>query len=1023
MRWNGRNLLGVAICLFWMPTLLLAAEQLTVSVTVPIGQHDITPTPTGDRVLADGFGRLLVPGKPALPAKIFAIAIPPGAEVTGVSCDLGPSVVLPGTYEVCPAPLPRIIGPENQQIAEQQQARYDRNYAATYGSDEVYPTEAVEFVRRAGYHQYNLVDVRVTPFAYRPQSGQLSYYQDVTVHVHYTRPAASDGMVSASAARIEQTAAEIVLNYSQAREWYAEGPLATGGLNDYVIITLDSLTGAVQPLVAWEASKGRSVEVVTTSWIDLMYTGYDQAERIRNFLREMYPFSGWGIEDVLLVGSYNDVPMRRTAQNLGYGQPETDFYYAELSLPDNQSWDADQDHQWGENTDPIDFYAEVNVGRIPFSNAATVQHICEKSVAFEQNDDPTFKKNILLLGAFFWDNDPNPRTDNAVLMEAKVDQAWMNDWTMTRMYEQGYSSYLMDYNLTWNNVQAVWSAGKFAFVNWAGHGSPTSAHIYHGTGEAFVSNSTCGYLNDDYPSIIFADACSNSDTDSFNIGQAMLEQGGVGFVGATKVALGCPGWNDPLDGSSQSLDYFFTTCVTSGDYSQGEALQWSLREMYVNGLWSYNYYETFEWGALWGNPNLEMNPGPPPALTIAFPEGLPELMAPGAPTTFTVRITDGAETYVPGSGLLHYRYSGSGDYDTGALTPLGGSLFEAPLPAAGCDDTPEFYVSAQGDGGATVLSPYDAPATVYTTAVGTQTVIMTDNFETDQGWTVENSAGLVDGPWDRGIPVNCNRGDPPSDYDGSGQCYLTDNSAADSCNSDVDSGYTWLISPTIDLGDGDAEVSYALWYSNNYGADPNNDLFVVWVSNDNGGNWTEVEVIGPGSSAGWSVRSFMVGDYVTPTAQVKVRFEASDLNSGSVVEAGIDDFKVTSFTCEQASSAVCCHGYVCYDVDPANPTDPHNEVTCLSMGGMYITDATCTMGPCDCGGNDYRGDSNCLGDGVDAYDIDAFIIAVGSVGDWLAGYSCDYFCANDINCDGDVNSYDIDWFIQCVGNGICQPCP
>ncbi|MFH1745901.1 MAG: hypothetical protein ABIG44_02540, partial [Planctomycetota bacterium] len=127
--------------------------------------------------------------------------------------------------------------------------------------------------------------------------------------------------------------------------------------------------------------------------------------------------------------------------------------------------------------------------------------------------------------------------------------------------------------------------------------------------------------------------------------------------------------------------------------------------------------------------------------------------------------------------------------------------------------------------------------------------------------------------------------------------------------------------------------------------------------------------------------------------------------------------------CEQLDTAVCCHGYVCFDVDPYNPADPHNEATCMVEGGTYIAAMTCVTGPCDCGGNDYRGDSNCLGDGVDAYDIDAFIIAVGSAGDWLGAYSCDYFCANDINCDGDVNSYDIDWFIQCVGAGGCQPCP
>ncbi len=139
----------------------------------------------------------------------------------------------------------------------------------------------------------------------------------------------------------------------------------------------------------------------------------------------------------------------------------------------------------------------------------------------------------------------------------------------------------MDYDLRHNNVVSVWSSGSYAFVNWAGHGSPVSSHIWHSTQEAFISSSDCSQLNDDYPAIIFADACSNSDTDHLNIGQMMMRRGGVGFLGATKVAYGCPGWDDPLDGSTQSLDYFFTTSVTSGEYSLGEAHQRSLRIMYT----------------------------------------------------------------------------------------------------------------------------------------------------------------------------------------------------------------------------------------------------------------------------------------------------------------------------------------------------------------------------------------------------------------------------------------------------------
>jgi hypothetical protein len=529
-----------------------AAEQ--ISVPVPIGSYDIEYVEQGHKLSVDDFGRLLVPGKPNLPSKIFAIAIPPGAEVADVTFDLGEGIVLSGTYQIPPSPLPRVIGEENPALYERDRRMYEENYNSVYGSDQPYPASVGEVVRTAGFRKYNLVDVRVTPFSYRPQSGQLTYYPEVTVRVNYTllKSFSPQEMIVDNLPRQERIAQEIILNYDQAQGWY---PGMVGDKEDYdfVIITLDALTSSVAPLASWEVTKGRTVNVVTTSWINSNYTGYDLAERMRNFLRDKYPSGEWGIEDVLLVGHYDDVPMRRTEQDLGYGKPETDFYYAELSLPDNQSWDADEDHRWGENSDPIDFYNEVNVGRIPWSIASTVLHICEKSVAYEQNDNPTFKKNILLLGAFFWDNDPNPRTDNAVLMEAKVDQPWMSDWTMTRMYEQGYSTYPMDYNLTFNNVRSVWSSGTFAFVNWAGHGSPTSSHIYHGTGEAFASTSTCPYLNDDYPAICFADACSNSDTDYLNLGKAMLQQGTVGFVGATKVALGCPGWNDPYDGPAGTI--------------------------------------------------------------------------------------------------------------------------------------------------------------------------------------------------------------------------------------------------------------------------------------------------------------------------------------------------------------------------------------------------------------------------------------------------------------------------------------
>jgi len=86
-------------------------------------------------------------------------------------------------------------------------------------------------------------------------------------------------------------------------------------------------------------------------------------------------------------------------------------------------------------------------------------------------------------------------------------------------------------------------------------------------------------------------------------------------------------------------------------------------------------------------------------------------------------------------------------------------------------------------------------------------------------------------------------------------------------------------------------VEYARWFSNNQGANPNVDVMRVEYSTDGGSVWNQLEVVSNNSNA-WSRLNYRLDLLRTPTATMRLRFIASDIDPGSIVEAGVDDFRI-----------------------------------------------------------------------------------------------------------------------------------
>jgi len=303
-------------------------------------------------------------------------------------------------------------------------------------------------------------------------------------------------------------------------------------------------------------------------------------------------------------------------------------------------------------------------------------------------------------------------------------------------------------------------------------------------------------------------------------------------------------------------------------------------------------------------------------LTFAVAGGFPIYTPPAA--SYGVQMTLSALAGEPqsGTGRLFWREGSSGEFTSVAMTEGAANVYTASLPMGKCGSIVEYYFQAQTTTGQTVTSPANAPTNVYTTTGGYGDVsVLFDNLETDTGWTAGIAGDTASaGKWTLVVP-NGTPGQPSDDYTtGTGvRCALTGQVELGGFpgDADVDNGETTLMTPVFSATDGgvsDPWISYARWYSNDLGENPNADSMPVEISNDDGATWVQLELVTE-SSHEWSTKAFRVADFVTPTAAMRVRWVASDLGGDSFVKAGVDDFRVFGITC----------------TPPSNPADLNND--------------------------------------------------------------------------------------------------
>ncbi len=280
---------------------------------------------------------------------------------------------------------------------------------------------------------------------------------------------------------------------------------------------------------------------------------------------------------------------------------------------------------------------------------------------------------------------------------------------------------------------------------------------------------------------------------------------------------------------------------------------------------------------------------------VDFPFGFPSIAPVGTETEFVVEISAAFNQLDPSTATLRTRI----DDDSLVITPMsqaGEGLYLATLPAAACGSVIDVAFGIDTTSGVPlILQSTDVPWTV---EVIDELIAFEDDAETDQGWMLGVAGDTATtGVWVR-VDPNGTAAQPEDDASDPGvNCFVTGQGSVGGSvgENDIDGGFTTLVTPTIDTSDFDVmTVSFAYWYRNDAGASPGEDSMQVELSTDGGGNWSLLTDISENATS-WRIFEADIETNFSPTTMV--RFVASDLGAGSVVEAAIDDFSLSARSC------------------------------------------------------------------------------------------------------------------------------
>ncbi len=526
------------IAMFILAILSLSAPVFSASDTFTV---DYTFERAGDcgEFLVKEALIMEVPGEPLIPYKAAQILLPQNAAVKDIKVRSDAPIVQSG-FNI----------PWGQPACTVSEVPVKVERSEVYTTDSLYPGKMFEVIGTGSFRGFEIVSIHLFPVQYQPKSGTVYFYPHLSVEVQFGK--GGRNTLYRGLPEDKEDVAAMVDNPSMVGT-YEDQPILLAA-EEYIIITNDALQSTFQPLATHKANYVKGATVYTVSWIYSNYSGRDNPEKIRNFIKDKYTNNG--TKYVLLGGDIAVVPYRGFYVSAGgYTDYDmaADMYYAHL----DGTFNDDGDSYWAEPNDGVDWYAEVAVGRAPCETTTEASNFVNKVISYEKSSKP---RRVLLHAS-------KVQSDDSLCLVCRCSQWVPTDYCKDYLLEECGQ-------ITKAKWIDAWALGPVA-VEHMGHGSITSYYLsYENGGSVVWSNSDVSSMtNTFWPwTTSIASLCGQIEYNDC-LAEAYVMDADNGAIAA--IYNDNYGWYsslDPCKYSGEFCEMEFRACWGDGKQKPGEML-------------------------------------------------------------------------------------------------------------------------------------------------------------------------------------------------------------------------------------------------------------------------------------------------------------------------------------------------------------------------------------------------------------------------------------------------------------------